>query len=115
MKRRMRVSHAYRPVMLPALLRGGGRCSVEEVARAILSRDRSQVEYYETIINIAVGRVLRYRGIMGPRQLPLSPQSAHGVSVPSRAPFRAGSRLRPLRGPATAGKICSRHIPEEAP
>jgi hypothetical protein len=33
---RMRVSHVYQPVMHLALLRGGGRCSIEEIDRSIL-------------------------------------------------------------------------------
>lgn len=63
-RRRMRMSHVYQPVMLVTLLRGGGRCPVEEIARAILSHDQSQVEYYETVTNNMVGRVLRSHGVV---------------------------------------------------
>ena len=41
---RMSVSRVYQPVMHLALLRGGGRCSIEEIARSILLHDESQIE-----------------------------------------------------------------------
>jgi hypothetical protein len=61
---RMRMSHVYQPVMLMALLRGGGRRSTTEIARSILAHDESQVEYYEKVTNNMVGRVLRNNGIV---------------------------------------------------
>jgi hypothetical protein len=33
---RMRMSHVYQPVMLAALLAHGGKCSTEEIARAVV-------------------------------------------------------------------------------
>ena len=56
---RMRISHVYQPVMMLALLRGGGRASTTEIARSILEHDESQVEYYEKVTKNMVGRVLR--------------------------------------------------------
>ncbi len=38
---RMRMSHVYQPVMLLALLRGGGEAKTGEIARAILAHDVS--------------------------------------------------------------------------
>lgn len=55
-RRRMRMSHVYQPVMLAALLREGGSLPVEEIAKAILLHDESQVEYYEKITNNMVAR-----------------------------------------------------------
>lgn len=55
----MRMSHVYQPVMLQALLRNGGRCSIREIAQEILRRDESQIEYYGEITKNMVGRVLR--------------------------------------------------------
>jgi ATP adenylyltransferase len=43
----MRMSHVYQPVMLRVLLEKGGTASTEDIAKALLSYDRSQVEYYE--------------------------------------------------------------------
>lgn len=60
---RMRMAHVYQPLMLKALLEAGGACSTEHIAKAILSLDQSQVEYYEKITNNMVGRVLRNHGI----------------------------------------------------
>ena len=61
---RMRMSHIYQPVMLMALLKNQGRCSTEDIARAILEHDQSQVEYYEKITRDMVGRVLRSHHIV---------------------------------------------------
>ena len=63
----MRMSHVYQPVMLLALLRGGGEAKTEEIARAILSHDESQLEYYEDVTKNMVGRVLRRHGIVEKR------------------------------------------------
>lgn len=62
--KQMRMSHIYQPVMLMTLLRNGGRCSTEEIARAILSHDQSQVEYYQGITREMVGKVLIRRGLV---------------------------------------------------
>lgn len=61
---RMRMSHIYQPVMLLALLRHGGACSRETIARELLARDESQREYYEAITRDMVGKVLRNRQIV---------------------------------------------------
>ena len=57
--KKMRLSHIYQPVMLLTLLKAEGECSEEEIARAILAHDQSQIEYYEKITRDMVGRVLR--------------------------------------------------------
>jgi ATP adenylyltransferase len=54
----MRMAHIYQPVMLRELLKRDGTATVNEVARALLVEDRSQVEYYEQITKNMVGRVL---------------------------------------------------------
>ena len=54
----MRMSHVYQPVMLRELLQHNGTASVNDIARALLAEDRSQVEYYEQITKNMVGRVL---------------------------------------------------------
>jgi ATP adenylyltransferase len=56
----MRMSHVYQPVMLRELLRRKGTVSVNDVAKALLAEDRSQVEYYEQITKNMVGRVLSH-------------------------------------------------------
>src|SRR4028119_362317 len=56
---RMRMSHVYQPVMLMRLLTNKGRASVRDIARSILQHDDSQIEYYESVTNKMVGRVLR--------------------------------------------------------
>ena len=60
----MRMSHVYQPVMLLELLRSHGSSSVNQIARALLSHDASQIEYYEQITKNMVGKVLtKSRGI----------------------------------------------------
>lgn len=54
----MTMSHVYQPVMLMRLLRQGGRATVREIAADILSRDQSQLEYYDEIVKKMPGKVL---------------------------------------------------------
>lgn len=61
---RMRMAHIYQPVMLITLLEHKGRCHQQEIAKAILVNDESQIEYYEKITNNMVGRVLRNHKIV---------------------------------------------------
>ena len=60
----MRMSHIYQPVMLIELLSNRGVLKDSDVAKALLSHDQSQIEYYTTITNNMVGRVLRNRSIV---------------------------------------------------
>jgi diadenosine tetraphosphate (Ap4A) HIT family hydrolase len=50
--------------MLMTLLEQGGESSVGDIARSILSRDESQIEYYENVTKNMVGRVLASHGIV---------------------------------------------------
>ena len=61
-REQMRMSHIYQPVMLQVLLKNGGTATTEEVAKALLSYDRSQVEYYEIRTKSMVGKVLTQNG-----------------------------------------------------
>ena len=63
-ERDMRMSHIYQPVMLRVLLQGGGKASREEIAKAFLQEDRSQIKYYETIVARMPGRVLGRHGVV---------------------------------------------------
>jgi ATP adenylyltransferase len=63
-RNKMRMSHVYQPVMLMELLEKGGSASTDDIAKALLLRDISQVEYYAAITKNMVGRVLtKNRGI----------------------------------------------------
>ena len=62
--RDMRMSHIYQPVMLRVLLENDGQASRSEIAKAFLAEDRSQIEYYETIVRNMPGRVLGRHGIV---------------------------------------------------
>jgi diadenosine tetraphosphate (Ap4A) HIT family hydrolase/5-methylcytosine-specific restriction endonuclease McrA len=61
---RMRMSHIYQPVMLMELLKRGGTTSRQQIARALLQLDKSQLEYYEHVTTNMVGRVLRKRSVV---------------------------------------------------
>jgi len=63
-RNRMRMSHVYQPIMLRAIFRNGGNASTREIATALLAEDRSQIEYYERIVNQMPGRVLRSHGVV---------------------------------------------------
>jgi ATP adenylyltransferase len=60
----MRMSHIYQPVMIMELLSNGGISKDSEIAKALLWRDLSQIEYYTKITNNMVGRVLRKRRVV---------------------------------------------------
>jgi ATP adenylyltransferase len=61
---RMQMSHIYQLVMLMELLKRGGSASIDDISKALLVRDISQMEYYQTITKHMVGRVLtKNRGI----------------------------------------------------
>ena len=60
----MRMSHIYQPVMLIELLKNNGLATVNQIARSLLDKDISQIEYYEQITKLMPGKVLtRNRGI----------------------------------------------------
>src|SRR6476659_7028136 len=63
-RRRMRMSHIYQPVMIKELLQSGGKASIRNIAAAFLSRDESQLEYYEQITKDLPGKVLGKHGIV---------------------------------------------------
>lgn len=66
LSKQMRMSHIYQPVMLRELIKGGGEASLETIAKALLSYDRSQVEYYEIRAKNMVGKVLTNNGVVEP-------------------------------------------------
>ena len=60
---KMRMSQIYQPLMLSTLLSNDGKCAVSAIAREILARDQSQIEYYGEITKNMVGRVLFSHGL----------------------------------------------------
>src|SRR5215510_14002087 len=63
-QKRMRMSHIYQPVMIRELLQNGGKASIRNIAAAFLSRDESQLEYYEQITKDMPGKILSKHGIV---------------------------------------------------
>src|SRR5512141_1365334 len=61
---RMRMAHIYQPVMIRTLLDHQGEADDEQIAKNLLSHDRSQIEYYQQITRNMVGRVLRGRDVV---------------------------------------------------
>ena len=55
---KMRMSHIYQPVMLMELFTNNGQASSEQIAKAILQLDKSQVDYYKKITKQMPGTVL---------------------------------------------------------
>jgi ATP adenylyltransferase len=63
-EKEMRMAQVYQPVMLIQLLKRGGSASVQQIAKAILDKDPTQLEYFSEIVKNMVGRVLtNNRGI----------------------------------------------------
>lgn len=54
----MRMSQVYQPVMLIELLRNNGTAAVQQIAKAILDRDPTQIEYFSRIVKAMPGKVL---------------------------------------------------------
>jgi diadenosine tetraphosphate (Ap4A) HIT family hydrolase len=65
-REQMRMSHVYQPIMLQVLLEKGGTATTEEIAKVLLSYDRSQVEYYEIRTKSMVGKILTQNGVIEP-------------------------------------------------
>jgi ATP adenylyltransferase len=63
-QKQMRMSHIYQPVMIRELLVNGGKASIRSIASAFLSRDESQLEYYEQITKNMPGKVLAKHSIV---------------------------------------------------
>jgi ATP adenylyltransferase len=63
-RKRMRMSHIYQPVMIMELLTHGGKASIRNIAAAFLARDASLLEYYEQITKDMPGKVLGKHGIV---------------------------------------------------
>ncbi len=59
----MSMSHIYQPVMLIELLKNQGKALDEEIARVILNRDPTQLDYYIGKVKNMVGKVLHKNGI----------------------------------------------------
>jgi diadenosine tetraphosphate (Ap4A) HIT family hydrolase len=58
-KKRLRMSHIYKPVMLLEVLRRGGSASRADIARAFLERDSQQLEFYRRkVVHPSSGRHL---------------------------------------------------------
>lgn len=54
----MQMSHVYQPVMLKELLHNKGQSSVRDIAKALLNKDPTQVEYFSEVVRRMVGKVL---------------------------------------------------------
>src|SRR5262245_5859828 len=60
----MQLSHIYQPVMLRTLLKNEGSATREDIARAFLNEDRSQLDYYKEIVGKDPQRVLSKHGMV---------------------------------------------------
>ncbi len=59
----MSMQHIYQPVMLIELLKNQGSASEEDIAKVILNRDPTQLDYYIDKVKNMVGKVLANRQI----------------------------------------------------
>ena len=88
-EQKMRMSHIYQPVVIKALVDGGGSATIRQLAQAILLHDESQYRYYEKQF----------------KKYPLSTLTKHGVIerngdlvslTASKLDFADQSRIRRL-------------------
>jgi len=63
-EKQMSMSHIYQPVMIRTLLESSGKADKALIAKNISSYDISQQEYYQSIVDNMVGRVLRNNRIV---------------------------------------------------
>ncbi len=61
---RKHMAHIYQPVMLREIIEQGGEASVEDIAKALLSYDQSEIEYYSGRTKEMVGTVLVNNGVV---------------------------------------------------
>lgn len=61
---KMRMSHIYQPAFIKELLLHDGVVTLEEVAKAFLSYDKSQQEYYEYITKTMPSKILKKHGLI---------------------------------------------------
>ena len=59
---RMRMSHIYQPLLIRALVEGGGTATLRQLAHAFLAQDESQLRFYEKRIKEMPLRVLTKHG-----------------------------------------------------
>ena len=59
----MSMQHIYQPVMLIELLKRKGSATEEDIAKVILNRDPTQLDYYIDKVKNMVGKVLANRQI----------------------------------------------------
>ena len=63
-KIKMNMQHVYQPLMIKTLLESNNQASVNEIAKAFLEKDQSQIDYYKIITKNMPGKVLQSHGIV---------------------------------------------------
>ena len=64
LRREIRMSHIYQPLLIRTLLDNGGHCTRRQLALALLMQDESQIEYYEKRLRDMPLPVLKRRGVI---------------------------------------------------
>jgi ATP adenylyltransferase len=64
LRRDIRMSHIYQPVLIKTLLDNAGFCTRRQLALALLMQDESQIEYYEKRLRDMPLPVLKKRGVI---------------------------------------------------
>ena len=57
--KKMRMMHIYQPVMIKTLIQSNGKANAQKIAKEILKKDQSQIDYYTEQTRNMVGKVLR--------------------------------------------------------
>lgn len=62
-KTKMNMQHVYQPLMIKTLLESNNQATPDQIARAFLAKDQSQIDYYKIITKNMPGKVLKNHGI----------------------------------------------------
>ncbi len=64
-RKKMRMTHIYQPLMLKILLKSGdGTATTEQIARSFLNKDNSQLQYYKNIVKRWPHKTLKKHNIV---------------------------------------------------
>ena len=68
LRKKMRLTHIYQPIMIRTLLQNDDTASTEEIAREFLNHDESQLKYYKNITKRWPHRTLKAHNVISYRK-----------------------------------------------
>ena len=93
---KMRLSHIYQPLLIKSLIECGGVSTIRQMAITFLSRDESQIVYYEKIL----------------KSMPIKVLSNHNVILKDRDLIKLNTKKLTLKQKAEISKLCEEKMQE---